>query len=72
MLFLRIEYRSATSETNNTPSVPAIFDAVYFEQLSQLNQDQGAKEILLASQNEVYIVCADADLIDIDTQLEYE
>ena len=60
------------SETNNSPSVPAIFDAVYFEKLSQLNQDQGAKEILITAQNEVYRLPATANLIDIDTQMEYE
>jgi molybdenum cofactor cytidylyltransferase len=60
------------SETNNSPCVPAIFDAVYFEKLSQLNQDRGAKEILLAAQNEVYVVRANANLVDVDTQIEYE
>jgi len=60
------------SETNNLPSVPAIFDAVYFEKLSQLHQDQGAKEILITAQNEVYRLPATAILIDIDTQMEYE
>lgn len=60
------------SETNNSPSVPAIFDAVYFEKLSQLNQDQGAKEILIAAQNEVYVLPADTNLIDVDTTSAYE
>lgn len=60
------------SETNNAPCVPAIFDAVYFEKLSQLSQDKGAKDILLAAQTEVYVVRADANLMDIDTQLDYE
>lgn len=66
------EAKIIASETNNLPSVPAIFDAVYFEKLSQLNQDKGAKEILLAAQNEVYVVCAAANLMDLDTQMEYE
>lgn len=60
------------SETNNSPSVPAIFDAVYFEKLSQLNQDQGAKKILLAAQNEMYLLRTDANLVDVDTQSAYE
>jgi len=60
------------SETNNLPSVPAIFDALYFEQLSQLDQDKGAKEILLAAQKEVYRLPANANLIDIDTTSDYE
>jgi len=69
---LRIDYNRTTSETNNKPSVPALFDAVYFEKLSQLNQDQGAKEILLAAQNELYVMPADANLIDVDTTSAYE
>ena len=60
------------SETNYAPSVPAIFDALYFEKLSQLNQDQGAKEILKAAQNEVYVLRGDANLMDVDTQTAYE
>jgi molybdenum cofactor cytidylyltransferase len=60
------------SETNNAPCVPAIFDAEYFEKLSQLDQDKGAKEILLAAQNEVFVVRAAANLMDLDTQMEYE
>ena len=60
------------SETNNRPSVPALFDAMYFEKLSQLNQDQGAKEILLAAQKEVYRLPATANLMDVDTQNDYK
>ena len=60
------------SETNNTPCVPAIFDAAYFEIISQLNQDKGAKDILSAAQNEVFVVRAAANLMDLDTQMEYE
>lgn len=60
------------SETNNSPSVPAIFDAVYFEKLSQLNQDKGAKEILIADEKEVYVLRTDANLMDVDTASTYE
>jgi len=66
------EAKIIASETNNNPSVPAIFDALYFEQLSQLDQDQGAKEILLAAQKEVHRLTAAANLIDIDTTSDYE
>ena len=66
------EAKIIASETNNAPCVPAIFDAVYFEKLSQLSQDKGAKDILLAAQTEVYVVRADANLMDLDTQMEYE
>jgi len=60
------------SETNNHPSVPAIFNAHYFEKLSQLNQDQGAKTILLAAHQEVYRLPATDKLIDLDTISAYE
>lgn len=60
------------SETNNSPCVPAIFDAVYFEKLSQLNQDKGAKEILIAAQNELYVLRTNTNLMDVDTQSAYE
>jgi len=60
------------SETNNKPSVPALFDALYFDKLSQLNQDQGAKEILVNAQKEVYRLPATANLIDLDTPSDYE
>ena len=66
------EAKIIASETNNSPSVPAIFDAIYFDKLSQLNQDKGAKEILLANQKEVYVLHANANLVDIDTQTTYE
>jgi CTP:molybdopterin cytidylyltransferase MocA len=72
LLFLIIDYFRTTSEINNLPCVPAIFDIAYFEKLSQLNQDKGAKDILLAAQNEVYVVCPDANLMDVDTQMAYE
>jgi molybdenum cofactor cytidylyltransferase len=60
------------SKTNNHPSVPAIFDAHYFEQLCQLDQDQGAKAILLAAHKEVYCLPATNKLIDLDTIADYE
>jgi molybdenum cofactor cytidylyltransferase len=66
------EAKIIASETNNTPSVPAIFDAVYFENLAQLNEDKGAKEILIAAQKEVYILRSKTNLIDLDTQRTYE
>lgn len=66
------EAKIIASETNNLPSVPAIFDALYFEKLSQLNQDKGAKEILLAAENEVFVLRTNANLMDVDTQTAYE
>ncbi|MBV5334845.1 MAG: nucleotidyltransferase family protein [Sulfuricurvum sp.] len=70
--YVQKEAKIIASETNNKPSVPALFDALYFEKLSQLHQDQGAKEILLAAQNDLYVIPADTNLIDVDTQSDYE
>ena len=66
------EAKIIASETNNTPSVPAIFDAVYFEKLAELNEDKGAKEILIAAQKEVYVLRSNTKMMDIDTQRAYE
>ena len=70
--YVQKEAKIIASETNNRPSVPALFDALYFDKLSQLHQDHGAKEILLAAQNDLYVMPADTNLIDVDTQMEYE
>ena len=66
------EAKIIASEINNIPSVPAIFDAVYFEKLTQLNEDKGAKEILIAAQKEVYVLRSNTKMMDIDTQRAYE
>jgi molybdenum cofactor cytidylyltransferase len=66
------EAKIIASETNNSPSVPALFDAVYFDNLAQLSEDKGAKEILIAAQKEVYILHSNANLIDVDTFSSYE
>jgi molybdenum cofactor cytidylyltransferase len=66
------EAKIIASDTNNKPSVPAIFDSAYFDNLAQLNEDKGAKEILIAAQEEVYILRSNASLTDIDTSSSYE
>lgn len=66
------EAKIIASEINNKPSVPAIFDAFYFDKLAQLSEDKGAKEILLAAQKDVYILRSNTNLIDVDTLNSYE
>ena len=66
------EAKIIASEINNIPSVPAIFDAVYFEKLAELNEDKGDKEILIAAQKEVYVLRSNTKMMDIDTQRAYE
>jgi len=64
--------RIIASNINNIPSVPAIFDAFYFEELTTLNQDKGAKSIIKAASNDVFMVDAAINLVDVDTIEIYE
>lgn len=64
--------RIIASKTNNRPSVPAIFDGYYFEKLSQLNKDKGAKDLLRSVPNDIFIVNAKVNLVDVDTEATYK
>lgn len=64
--------RIIASKTNNRPSVPAIFDGYYFEKLSQLNNDKGAKDLLRSVPNDIFIVNAKVNLVDVDTEATYK
>lgn len=64
--------RIIASNTNNKPSVPAIFNRYYFKNLSRLNKDKGAKDLLKSVSNDVFIVNAKVNLIDIDTASAYK
>lgn len=68
--FLKNQKKIITSNIHNKPSVPAIFDAFYFEELSQLNEDKGAKSLIKAS-NDVFMLNADVNLVDVDTETSY-
>jgi CTP:molybdopterin cytidylyltransferase MocA len=70
--YAKNEAKIIASETNNSPCVPAIFDVVYLESLAQLNQDKGAKEIMIAAQKEVYMLHSKINLTDLDTTSAYE
>ena len=52
--------------------VPVLFDKFYFEELSQLNDDKGAKGILQKYTNRVISVDAKELVSDIDTLEDYE
>ena len=43
----------------------------YFDQLSGLEGDQGAKELIRSNQGQVSFVKLDKDYIDIDTREDY-
>ena len=52
--------------------VPALFDMVYFDELSKLNEDKGAKKII--NEHIAYVVGLDASTLiaDIDTIEDYK
>ncbi|PCJ97110.1 MAG: hypothetical protein COA50_05585 [Flavobacteriaceae bacterium] len=56
----------------NRVGVPVVFDSCYFEALSQLTGDQGAKEILEANMNDVQSIDPKGKTLDIDTKEEYQ
>ena len=51
--------------------VPAIFSSVYFEKLSELKGDMGAKEWINSNYNKVIAVDINQSLVDIDTEEAY-
>lgn len=59
-----------TSYNKDKEGVPAIFDASYFKELSNLNDDFGAKELI--KNNKTLSVKASNKIMDIDTKTEYE
>lgn len=62
----------ATSYKGEKQGVPVLFDAIYFEELSQLNDDKGAKRILQKYFKNVSAISADNLVSDIDTLEDYE
>jgi len=62
----------ATSYKNGKQGVPVLFDKAYFQELSQLNDDKGAKAILRKHAANVIVVNATHDVSDIDTIDAYE
>jgi molybdenum cofactor cytidylyltransferase len=70
--YFKKEAKIIASETKNSPSVPAIFDSDYFDKLTQLTEDKGAKEILMTAQKGVYILRSKINLTDLDTTSAYQ
>lgn len=52
--------------------VPTLFDNYYFEELSELNQDKGAKKVITVHIDHVISVNANHLITDIDTKEDYE
>jgi len=70
--FLTFKERITASNLAHKPSVPAIFDAYFFDKLTQLNEDKDAKYILKSVINNIFILNSNVNLIDVDTIESYE
>ncbi len=62
----------ATSYKSKKQGVPVLFGAIYFEELSQLDDDKGAKVILQKYSKNVSAISANNIVSDIDTLEDYE
>lgn len=62
----------ASDYGNNKLGVPALFDSSYIEELSELNQDKGAKKIIENHIDNVIVLKAKHLISDIDTKEDYE
>ncbi len=61
----------ATRYQNGKTGVPVLFDKSYFEELSVIDGDNGAKEILRNYSNSVKTLLFEANVFDIDTEEDY-
>ena len=62
----------ATKYGANKFGVPALFDQKYFEELSKLTHDKGAKDLIKNNLDHVNVPKTTAILTDIDTQEDYK
>jgi molybdenum cofactor cytidylyltransferase len=61
----------ASTHKNGRHGVPALFDNVYFEELSKLEEDKGAKSVLQKYSENVTAINGEHLVSDIDTLEEY-
>jgi len=62
----------ASSYKNRKHGVPVLFDKVYFEELSKLNDDKGAKILLQKYAKKVSVINSESMVSDIDTLEDYK
>ena len=62
----------ASTYKNGKLGVPVLFDAHYFEVLSKITDDKGAKQIIEENKAPVSAIKADHLLADIDTEEDYK
>ncbi len=56
----------------NRVGVPAVFSSRYFSELTDLDRDQGAKEIIRKYKGDMYVVDPEGKAIDLDTKEAYD
>jgi molybdenum cofactor cytidylyltransferase len=61
----------ATKYNNGKLGVPVLFDASYFQELSRIEGDKGAKSILEKYSNLVIITEVTTNIFDVDTKEDY-
>ena len=61
----------ATKYNDGKLGVPAIFDSLYFKDLSELNSDTGAKKLFSKYSDNIISVNNDQSAFDIDTYKQY-
>ncbi|MEM7186562.1 MAG: nucleotidyltransferase family protein [Bacteroidota bacterium] len=61
----------ATRYPDGHLGVPALFDVCYFDALSQLSQDRGAKSLIRAHPEKVDVVEGTHHVVDLDTEEDY-
>ncbi|QCX00050.1 nucleotidyltransferase family protein [Aggregatimonas sangjinii] len=59
------------TDYGNRAGVPALFGSKYFEQLSELNSEYGAKELLAENMADIHLLKAGVKTADIDTEADY-
>lgn len=62
----------ATAYENEKKGVPVLFDKHYFQSLSKLNDDIGAKHILKANESHIKTLITPVKNVDLDTKIDYE
>lgn len=62
----------ATSYSKGTYGVPVLFDKSYFDDLMQLHDDFGAKQLLRKNESHVKVLIPPNKNVDLDTKEDYE
>lgn len=70
--FKESKYGIVLTQQNSTIGVPAVFNENYYERLSLLNEDNGAKALIKQNLDDVRFVNSDGMALDVDTMDGYE